>query len=29
MERYLSEFAFRSNHCGMPNAMFDLLIASV
>jgi transposase-like protein len=29
MDRYLSEFAFRSNHREMKNAMFDLLIASV
>lgn len=29
MDRYLKEFTFRSNHRGMVNAMFDLLIASV
>ncbi len=29
MDRYLSEFTFRSNHRAMQNAMFDLLIASV
>lgn len=29
MNRYLNEFAFRSNHRKMQNAMFDLLIASV
>ncbi len=29
MNRYLSEFTFRSNHREMQNAMFDLLIASV
>jgi len=29
MDRYLNEFAFRSNHRQMGNAMFDLLIASV
>lgn len=29
MNRYLSEFAFRSNHRQMQNAMFDLLIARV
>jgi transposase len=29
MDRYLKEFTFRSNHRGMANAMFDLLIASV
>jgi hypothetical protein len=28
MQRYLDEFTFRSNHCQMGNAMFDLLIAS-
>ncbi len=27
MDRYLSEFAFRSNHRAIGNAMFDLLIA--
>ncbi len=27
MDRYLAEFAFRSNHRQMENAMFDLLIA--
>jgi transposase len=29
MDRYLNEFAFRSNHRHVGNAMFDLLIASV
>ena len=29
MNRYLSEFAFRSNHRQMKNAMFDLLIDAV
>ena len=29
MDRYLGEFAFRSNHRGMKNAMFDLLIGTV
>lgn len=29
MDRYLKEFTFRSNHRGMQNAMFDLLIAAV
>lgn len=29
MHRYLREFTFRSNHRGMQNAMFDLLIAAV
>ncbi len=29
MDRYLNEFAFRSNHRLMGNAMFDLLIAAV
>jgi transposase len=29
MDRYLSEFAFRSNHRQMANAMFDLLISAV
>jgi ISXO2-like transposase domain len=29
MDHYLKEFTFRSNHRGMANAMFDLLIASV
>lgn len=29
MDRYLNEFAFRSNHRQMGNAMFDLLIALV
>lgn len=29
MDRYLGEFTFRSNHRGMQNAMFDLLIAAV
>lgn len=29
MERYLSEFAFRSNHREKQNAMFDLLIAQI
>jgi hypothetical protein len=29
MDRYLKEFTFRSNHRGVANAMFDLLIASV
>lgn len=29
MNRYLSEFAFRSNHRHMRNAMFDLLISAV
>ena len=29
MDVYLKEFTFRSNHRGMVNAMFDLLIASV
>jgi transposase len=28
-DRYLGEFAFRSNHLQMRNAMFDLLIASL
>jgi transposase-like protein len=28
MQRYLSEFTFRSNHREMSNAMFDLLIAA-
>lgn len=28
MDRYLSEFAFRSNHRAMQNAMFDLLIGA-
>src|SRR5262249_16939583 len=29
VDRYLKEFTFRSNHRGMVNAMFDLLIASM
>ena len=29
MDRYLNEFAFRSNHREMRNAMFDLLIGAV
>ena len=29
MDRYIKEFTFRSNHRGMQNAMFDLLIAAV
>ena len=29
MDRYLREFTFRSNHRGMKNAMFDLLIGAV
>ncbi len=29
MDRYLSEFTFRSNHRKMENAMFDLLIGAV
>lgn len=29
MDRYLSEFTFRSNHRQMQNAMFDLLIGAV
>ena len=29
MDRYLNEFAFRSNHRAMSNAMFDLVIAAV
>ena len=29
MDKYLSEFAFRSNHREMKNAMFDLLIGAV
>ena len=29
MDRYLNEFAFRSNHRQMGNAMFDLLIGAV
>ena len=29
MQRYLDEFTFRSNHRGMQNAMFDLIIAAV
>ena len=29
MDKYLSEFAFRSNHRQMTNAMFDLLISAV
>jgi transposase len=29
MDRYLGEFAFRSNHRAMRNAMFDLLIGAV
>jgi transposase-like protein len=29
MDRYLDEFTFRSNHRGMQNAMFDLLISAV
>lgn len=29
MDRYLSEFAFRSNHRAMENAMFDLLIGAI
>ena len=29
MDRYLGEFAFRSNHRQMKNAMFDLLIAAL
>lgn len=29
MDRYLSEFTFRSNHRAMSNAMFDLLISAV
>jgi transposase len=29
MDRYLKEFTFRSNHRGMQNAMFDLLIGAV
>jgi transposase len=28
-DRYLDEFAFRSNHCAMRNGMFDLLIAAL
>jgi hypothetical protein len=28
-DRYLDEFAFRSNHRVMGNAMFDLLIAAL
>jgi transposase len=28
-DRYLGEFAFRSNHRQMGNAMFDLLIAAI
>ncbi|MCI0734780.1 MAG: transposase, partial [Beijerinckiaceae bacterium] len=28
-DRYLGEFAFRSNHRQMRNAMFDLLIAAL
>jgi transposase-like protein len=29
MERYLSEFAFRSNHRHLQNAMFDLIVSRV
>jgi hypothetical protein len=29
MDRYLSEFAFRSNYRAIENAMFDLLIGAV
>jgi transposase len=29
MDRYLSEFSFRSNHRETLNAMFDLLIGAV
>lgn len=29
MQKYLDEFTFRSNHRGMQNAMFDLLIGAV
>jgi len=29
LDRYLSEFAFRSNHREMQNAMFDLLIVAI
>jgi hypothetical protein len=29
MDRYLSEFSFRSNHRAKENAMFDLLIGAV
>jgi transposase len=29
MDRYLSEFSFRSNHREMRNAMFDLLLGAV
>lgn len=29
MDRYLNEFAFRSNHRAMENAMFDLLIGAL
>jgi transposase-like protein len=29
MDRYLGEFAFRSNHRAMQNAMFDLLIGAI
>ena len=29
MQRYLNEFAFRSNHRHQGNAMFDLLIAAL
>ena len=29
MDRYLSEFSFRSNHRVLENAMFDLLIGAV
>jgi hypothetical protein len=29
MQRYLSEFTYRSNHREMGNAMFDLLISAV
>ncbi len=29
MDRYLSEFAFRSNHRAIGNAIFNLLIASI
>lgn len=29
MDRYLREFAFRSNHRAMQNAMFDLLIGAI
>ena len=29
MDRYLNEFAFRSNHRQMENTMFDLLVGAL